>query len=860
MIQEQISTSSPKCLDGNSGFGVVAQTSGMAPNVSREVSMLSGYTHQFAAGDSRNPVAFLHVVRRTGGTNRHIISRVADCGNDYSGRTNRIAHHWIIEELDLPCLLCGPAAILSLSNFFRTQWNEKPQELPRDRKLPNPEVSAQKCIMWEQVLGDAGWGGVLAERAENGNPVSLIFESGMNLLPLLAESFALLPPNIRWKLTFSTFFMKSQEPPGANKVQIKCILAGSDEEAFARLTPNTFVLDLRLRPATLPVGKYVEIARTGTISQQILPPPATIPQQLPAAEQQPQSQNQDNLYGITAEEEIIELTPESVIVPIQKAIYRKQKKKSLFKIIGLLSLILLIIAVTGLGIYYYTLIIHDKKMTAKKAEEKMQREHKEKAEQEREEAEEKAAAEKAEQERKEAEEKAVAEKMERERIEAEKKTAAEKAEQERKEIEAKNAAEKAEQERKETEAKKEQKEIIDGLANNWKPQLLPLPPGAEKSTFLDGSVNLWKYRDLISVQYYSFVDLNISFSGSPQYQLIAEQTITESKTEKTFYVFSFVETNKNVSGDITKKPKKDIAKLMLSKEQGLYFEWIQDNIGNAVTGLPLEQFNRLLLSYIEIKLGENAKKFLLFEPVRYKQTDNGVPRLGQPFKLWKEKNYSKSEGTFWLNFQDKAILEIKNGELKSSESNSQKYKISNFSGDLPDNVLAKPLKITFPDWKNEDKKPYRGTLSLVNAAENRDNLQIKIELKIDRNDLEDKMKETQQKMKEAEEAIKKWTNKRGDIEKIISDTDDRFQKTPQEKQNEMKRNEIWKKLQEWQSYRNKFDEKKSVLTKLKTQIDHIDKFEKEPFLPIPFSLYLQRDNKPEEKLLLFEVQPADTEK
>ena len=120
--------------------------------------------------------------------------------------------------------------------------------------------------------------------------------------------------------------------------------------------------------------------------------------------------------------------------------------------------------------------------------------------------------------------------------------------------------------------------------------------------------------------------------------------------------------------------------------------------------------------------------------------------------------------------------------------------------------------------------------------------------------------EEEEKMKEAEEAIKKWTNKRGDIEKIISDTDDRFQKTPQEKQNEMKRNEIWKKLQEWQSYRNKFDEKKSVLTKLKTQIDHIDKFEKEPFLPIPFSLYLQRDNKPEEKLLLFEVQPADTEK
>lgn len=149
MIQEQISTSSPKCLDGNSGFGIVAQTSGMAPNVAQEVSMLSGYTHQFAAGDDRNPVAFLHVVRRTGGTNRHIVSRVADCGNDYSGRTNRIAHHWIIEESDLSGLPCGPAAILSLSENFPL----KPMFLGASGTVQHPEsIHPKFADLW--VLKD----------------------------------------------------------------------------------------------------------------------------------------------------------------------------------------------------------------------------------------------------------------------------------------------------------------------------------------------------------------------------------------------------------------------------------------------------------------------------------------------------------------------------------------------------------------------------------------------------------------------------------------------------------------------------------------------------------------------------------
>ena len=273
MIQEQISTSSQRCLNGNAGFGIVAQTSGMAPHLARDAGALSGYSHLFSAGDVNNPTAFLHVIRRTGGVDRHILSRVADCGNDYTGRSNRIGHHWIVEEDDIRSLPGGPAAIASQHHLFCTSWKEKSQELPRGKQLQNPQVNAGICRTWQQRLGDAGWGGVVAERVEKGDPISIIFEPGMDVLPFLAEVFALLSPSVRWKATFSTYYMKSQEPPNSPKIQIKCIVAGSDEMAFARLTPNTLLIDLRRPPREQPSGKYVEFARTGVFTKPVISTP-----------------------------------------------------------------------------------------------------------------------------------------------------------------------------------------------------------------------------------------------------------------------------------------------------------------------------------------------------------------------------------------------------------------------------------------------------------------------------------------------------------------------------------------------------------------------------------------------------------
>jgi hypothetical protein len=275
MIQELISTSLPKCLNGNPGFGVAAQTAGMAPNVVQAAAALSGYTHLFPAGHPNNPVALIHIIRNLGGQRRHFVSRVADAGNDYSGRTNRIGHHWIIEEPDdVQKLPCGPAAICVHSSLFRTSYTDKAQELPRGKQIANVSVRADVCKVWQQITGDAGWAAAVAEHIEKGLPVSIVYAPGsVDLVILLQEVFALLSPQIRWRTSFSTYFMKSQEMP-SDRIQVKCIVKGSEAEPFARTVPNTLLLNLTQPLGAVPLGKYTETARNG---QKADVPPSEVP-------------------------------------------------------------------------------------------------------------------------------------------------------------------------------------------------------------------------------------------------------------------------------------------------------------------------------------------------------------------------------------------------------------------------------------------------------------------------------------------------------------------------------------------------------------------------------------------------------
>lgn len=265
MPQELIYTSAPHGLSpGSGGFCTVAHTSGMSPQLVAFLESLSAYRHIFppqSESAALNPVSWSHLSVRSEGTMLHILSRIADAGLDYTKRSNLIAHHLVLRPEELPP--CGPAWILLQPQLFRTHWEGRPMELPPGPAIPSVTLQAKKCVRWEKLTGDAAWGGALAETALKRQPACLLFEPGTDLLPLLAESIALLPESERWKPTFNTYLSEQ----GSKSCLWKCLRAGTPEALAQSSVKGTLVIDLTRPLAKVPgSSSLIALARSGRVS------------------------------------------------------------------------------------------------------------------------------------------------------------------------------------------------------------------------------------------------------------------------------------------------------------------------------------------------------------------------------------------------------------------------------------------------------------------------------------------------------------------------------------------------------------------------------------------------------------------
>src|SRR5207253_2083550 len=102
----------------------------------------------------------------------------------------------------------GPAWALGQPGFLESAWDGAVRLLPAGRPPPRGDVAPGPCHAWQEAAGDAGWAGVVGETFlhDPGRPVYLLFDPGLDPLPLLAEALALLPADLRWDVTFSTYF------------------------------------------------------------------------------------------------------------------------------------------------------------------------------------------------------------------------------------------------------------------------------------------------------------------------------------------------------------------------------------------------------------------------------------------------------------------------------------------------------------------------------------------------------------------------------------------------------------------------------------------------------------------------------
>lgn len=280
MIQELLYTSHEgKGLrqGGGGGFCTVLSTEGMAPNLASALEQLSGYKHPFDIHDPRsvdNPINYRHAIVRIGGVTYHILSRIADLRHEHTGRSNKLAHHVALTRDALPP--GGPSVAASHSGFCRSSWDGKVQLVPeiRSNSLPLHDLPNQPCRAWQQVTGDAGWAGVVADHLlnEKQNPIWIIFPTGTDTLALINEVFSLIPRNRRWEVTFSTYF--TTLTPGTT-CSLRFVLDGTTEAEKLRRDYRQRSIDLTVKLGDAPPSELVTAARTGQAHRSIESVPST---------------------------------------------------------------------------------------------------------------------------------------------------------------------------------------------------------------------------------------------------------------------------------------------------------------------------------------------------------------------------------------------------------------------------------------------------------------------------------------------------------------------------------------------------------------------------------------------------------
>lgn len=258
MAFELIHTSSPRGIDPNArGFTTVAMSQGLGGVWRSRLESLSSYAVEDGVGGQ--PVITRHVLLQVAGSKRHVLSRIAPCGLDYTGRPNRIAHHIVLDASECPT--AGPAWLLQQHNLFHQQWDRDPVVLNGAPTLADANLPPAPCRAWQQRTGDAGHAGHLLRHWQRGErkQLVLVVPDGVSALALFAEAVALLDPGDRWRATFSTL---SQQLPTDATCAVQVAMAGTRTARTALAHPGMLTLDLSALPPC-PEDACTQAARTG---------------------------------------------------------------------------------------------------------------------------------------------------------------------------------------------------------------------------------------------------------------------------------------------------------------------------------------------------------------------------------------------------------------------------------------------------------------------------------------------------------------------------------------------------------------------------------------------------------------------
>lgn len=261
MPRELIYTAADEGIDGLRGCLCYAGASSDALSnklLLQNLLAINNYQELYKAGNPRahnNPIGFSHYRFNAGVRDCSVISRIGPAPL-YANRTNFIAHHVILDDMDKA--KAGPA--WAIKNFkFRDHWSPQIGRIDTQR-IAIGSLDPQVCNYWKSIVGDAGWAGWLAERTQSGKPITVLYPNGLDPLSLIQEAIALLPEHQRWNITFSTYYTLGGRGPNCT---LRFIPLEADNLAapFSDKTFHDGVLNLARGLGNAPVGALVNLAR-----------------------------------------------------------------------------------------------------------------------------------------------------------------------------------------------------------------------------------------------------------------------------------------------------------------------------------------------------------------------------------------------------------------------------------------------------------------------------------------------------------------------------------------------------------------------------------------------------------------------
>ena len=258
MALELVYTSAARGLRaGTSGFCTVAMTKGMPPALVPRLEALGGY-RPGPSGDGPEAFCFWRVETATGIA--HVLSVVGPAPPDHTARTNKIATYLVLSPEELSP--AGPAAMIARAGLLRRSWSGAPAWIDEPVRVPpDGDPSLRPCAAWQAACGDAGWAGVLASAflRDQSKPIHVIYRAGTDPLPLVDEAIRLLPDWVRWRATFSTYFL---QPVAGTPCAWRFCLEGTAAADAARQSKG-LVIDLTRPLEAAPDSRHARMARTG---------------------------------------------------------------------------------------------------------------------------------------------------------------------------------------------------------------------------------------------------------------------------------------------------------------------------------------------------------------------------------------------------------------------------------------------------------------------------------------------------------------------------------------------------------------------------------------------------------------------